>query len=111
MSKLIHTNLLRKYHNTAECALATSSVLGYCLHRRRNLLTELSPASIAKMFLDAIFALLQAIVGLFCIITGGFFLFPLYAIHHHSLKKELIKKYGVDRINEIAKKLELKRLK
>ena len=38
--------------------------------------------------------------------AGGFLLFPLYIIQHHFLKKELIKQFGVDKLNESAKKLE-----
>ena len=106
MSKLIHTNLLRKYHNASDCAYATSSVLDYCLNRRYNLLKEISPLVITKMFLGALYTLLQVIVGLICLITGGFFLFPLYIIQHHFLKKELIEQYGVDKLNESAKELE-----
>ena len=106
MSKLIHTNLLRKYHNASDCAYATSSVLDYCLNRRNNLLKEFSPLVITKMFLGAMYTLLQVIVCLICLITGGFLLFPLYVVQHHFLKKELVEKYGVDKLNESAKKLE-----
>ena len=106
MPKLIRTNLLRKYHHTSDVAYATSSVLDYCLNRRNNLLKEISPLAITKMFLGALYTLLQVIVGLVCFITGGFLLFPLYAIQHHFLKKKLIKQYGVDKLNEGAKMLE-----
>lgn len=51
-------------------------------------------------------ALLQVIVCLICLITSGFFLFPLYIVQQHFLKKELIEQYGVDKLNESAKKLE-----
>ena len=105
MSKLIKTNLLRKYHHTSDCAYTTSSVLDYCLNRRYNLLKEFSLVVITKMLLGALYTLLQVIVGLICLITGGFFLFPLYVVQHHFLKKELIEKYGVDKLNEGAKKL------
>ena len=106
MSMLFHTNLLRKYHNASDCAYATSSVLDYCLNRRYNLLKEISPLVITKMFLGALYTLLQVIVGLICLITCGFFLFPLYVVQHHFLKKELVEKYGVDKLNESAKELE-----
>ena len=105
MSKLIHTNLLRKYHHTSDCAYATSSVLDYCLNRRYNLLKEFSLIVITKMFLGALYTLLQVIVGLICLITGGFFLFPLFVVQHHFLKKELVEKYGVDVLNASAEKL------
>ena len=105
MTKLIHTNLLRKYHHTSDCAYATSSVLDYCLNRRYNLLKEFSLVVITKMFLGALYTLLQVIVGLICLITGGFLLFPLYVVQHHFLKKELVKKYGVDVLNASAEKL------
>ena len=105
MSKLIHTNLLRKYHHTSDCAYATSSVLDYCLNRRYNLLKEFSLVVISKMFLGALYTLLQVIVGLICLITGGFFLFPLFVVQHHFLKKELVEKYGVDVLNASAEKL------
>ena len=52
------------------------------------------------------YTLLQVIVCLICLITGGFLLFPLYVVQHHFLKKELVEKYGVDKLNESAKKLE-----
>ena len=105
MSKLIHTNLLRKYHHTSDCAYATSSVLDYCLNRRYNLLKEFSLVVISKMFLGALYTLLQVIVGLICLITGGFLLFPLFVVQHHFLKKELVEKYGVDVLNASAEKL------
>ena len=105
MTKLIHTNLLRKYHHTSDCAYATSSVLDYCLNRRYNLLKEFSLVVISKMFLGALYTLLQVIVGLICLITGGFFLFPLFVVQHHFLKKELVEKYGVDVLNASAEKL------
>ena len=105
MSKLIHTNLLRKHHNASDCAYATSSVLDYCLNRRYNLLKEFSLVVIAKMFLGALYTLLQVIVGLICLITGGIFLFPLFVVQHHFLKKELVEKYGVDVLNASAEKL------
>ena len=105
MTKLIHTNLLRKYHHTSDCAYATSSVLDYCLNRRYNLLKEFSLVVITKMFLGALYTLLQVIVGLICLITGGFLLFPLYVVQHHFLKKELVEKYGVDVLNASAEKL------
>ena len=105
MSKLIHTNLLRKYHHTSDCAYATSSVLDYCLNRRYNLLKEFSLVVITKMLLGALYTLLQVIVGLICLITGGFFLFPLFVVQHHFLKKELVEKYGVDVLNASAEKL------
>ena len=105
MTKLIKTNLLRKYHHTSDCAYATSSVLDYCLNRRYNLLKEFSLVVIAKMFLGALYTLLQVIVGLICLITGGFLLFPLYVVQHHFLKKELVEKYGVDVLNTSAEKL------
>ena len=106
MPKLIRTNLLRKYHHTSDVAYATSSVLDYCLNRRDKLLKEFSPVVITKMFLGAILTLIQTIVWVPCFITGGFLLFPLYAIQHHFLKKKLIKQYGVDKLNEGAKMLE-----
>ena len=105
MSKLIKTNLLRKYHNASDCAYATSSVMDYCLNRRNNLLKEISPVVITKMFMSALYTLLQVIVGLICLITGGFFLFPLFVVQHHFLKKELVEKYGVDVLNASAEKL------
>ena len=105
MSKLIKTNLLRKYHHTSDCAYATSSVLDYCLNRRYNLLKEFSLVIITKMFLGALYTLLQVIVGLICLITSGFFLFPLFVVQHHFLKKELVEKYGVDVLNASAEKL------
>ena len=105
MSKLIKTNLLRKYHNASDCAYATSSVLDYCLNRRHNLLKEFSLVVVTKMFLGALYALVQVIVGLICLITGGFFLLPLYVVKHHFLKKELVEKYGVEKLNESAEKL------
>ena len=105
MSKLIKTNLLRKYHNASDCAYATSSVLDYCLNRRYNLLKEFSPLVITKMFLGALYTLVQVIVGLIYLITGGFLLFPLYVAQHHFLKKELVEKYGVEKLNESAEKL------
>lgn len=105
MSKLIKTNLLRKYHNASDCAYATSSVLDYCLNRRYNFLKEFSPVVITKMFLGALYTLLQVIACLICLITGGFFLFPLYVVQHHFLKKELVEKYGVDKLNKSAEKL------
>ena len=88
MSKLIHTNLLRKYHNASDCAYATSSVLDYCLNRRYNLLKEFSLVVITKMFLGALYTLLQVIVGLICLITGGFLLFPLYVVQRLNNKLE-----------------------
>jgi hypothetical protein len=106
MSKLIHTNLLRKYHNGSICAYATSSVLDYCLNRRYNLLKEFSPKVVAEMFLGAMYTLLQVVACIVVLITGGFLLFPLYIIQHHFLKKELIKKYDVDKLNKSAKELE-----
>ena len=57
------------------------------------------------MFLGALYTLFQVIIGLICLITGGFLLFPLYIIQHHFLKKELIEKYDVDKLNESAEKL------
>ena len=105
MPKLIRTNLLRKHHHTSDVAFATSSVLDYCLYRRDGLFKE-SPAGIVKALLNAILLLIQAIVWALCFITGGFLLFPLYAIQHHFLKKKLIKQYGVDKLNEGAKMLE-----
>ena len=105
MSKLIKTNLLRKYHHTSDCAYATSSVLDYCLNRRYNLLKEFSLVEITKMFLGALYTLLQVIVGLICLITGGFFLFPLFVVQHHFLKKELFEKYGVDVLNASVEKV------
>ena len=106
MTKLIHTNLLRKYHNASACAYATSSVLDYCLERRRSLFKEFSLIEIAKMILSTLFTLLQVIVWLPFVITGGFLLFPLYIIQHHLLKKELIKEYGVEKLNSGAEELE-----
>ena len=105
MPKLIRTNLLRKYHHTSDVAYATSSVLDYCLNRRDGFF-KVSPLAITKMFLNAILTLIQVIVWVPCFITGGFLLFPLYAIQHHFLKKKLIKQYGVDKLNEGAKMLE-----
>ena len=105
MPKLIRTNLLRKYHHTSDVAYATSSVLDYCLNRRDGFF-KVSPAEIIKTLLNAILTLIQAIVWVPCFITGGFLLFPLYAIQHHFLKKKLIKQYGVDKLNEGAKMLE-----
>lgn len=106
MSKLIHTNLLRKYHNASICAHATSSVLDYCLNRQRNLFKEFSPLVIVKMLLSAVYTLIQVIALIPVYITGGFLLFSLYIIQHHFLKKELIKKYDADKLNKSAKELE-----
>lgn len=106
MSKLIHTDLLRKYHNGSICAYATSSVLDYCLDSQRNFFKEFPPLVIVKMFLGALYTLIQVIALIPVYITGGLLLFPLYVIQHHFLKKELIDKYGVDKLNESAKKLE-----
>ena len=105
MPKLIRTNLLRKHHHTSDVAFATSSVLDYCLNRRDGFF-KVSPAEIAKTLLNAILMLIQVIVWVPCFITGGFLLFPLYAIQHHFLKKKLIKQYGVDKLNEGAEMLE-----
>lgn len=106
MTKLIHTNLLRKYHNASICAYATSSVLDYCLDRQRNLFKEFSLLVIVKMLLSALYTLIQVIALIPVYITGGLLLFPLYAVQHHLLKKELVKKYDVEKLNKSAKELE-----
>ena len=105
MPKLIRTNLLRKHHHTSDVAFATSSALDYCLYRRDGFF-KVSPAEIVKTLLNAVLILIQTIVWVPCFITGGFLLFPLYAIQHHFLKKKLIKQYGVDKLNEGAEMLE-----
>lgn len=106
MTKLIHTKLLRKYHNASICAYATSSVWDYCMDRRHNLFKEFNLVEIAKNVLGTVWMLIQVCVWLLCVLTGGFLLFPLYVIQHHLLKKELVQKYDVDKLNESAKKLE-----
>lgn len=63
------------------------------------------------MFLDIVYQLLVIIFWIPIYITGGFLLFPLYVIQYHFLKKKLIKKYDVNKLNESAKKLEEEYLK
>jgi len=100
MTKIIKTKILKKYNHNSPMGIVTSSVWDYVCYTRRSIMPDL------KMQIgELLIAALIAIPALFALITGGWILAPLWIIMYFKERREIIKKYGVEHINESASEL------
>ena len=103
--KLIKTNLLRKYKHYSDVGFATASHLDYCHYTYSYMKYEWTFEEYKKSFIE----FLQIFVGLifipFCRLTHGVILYPFWIYEHIKKQKQIIKKYGIEKINLNAENL------
>lgn len=103
--KLIKTNLLRKYGHNSDVGFATASHLDYCRYVYSYMKYEWTFKEYKKSFIE----FLQTFVGLIfiplCRLTHGVIIYPIWIYQHIKKQRRIIKKYGIEKINQSAEEL------
>ena len=100
--KLIKTKLLLKHNHNSAVGIATASHIDFCKYQFRCLRPQWSYneyMNMVVMFIGSSFALLSIP---FLVLTHGLILYPFWIIVHILRVKEIIKKFGAERINTAA---------
>ena len=102
--KLIHTNLLSKYDHCSPVGLATATNLEYCNYMYKSIRNDTATfENFYKCILEIIINTINIILIPIFILTHGFILYPYYIYRHIKIRREFIKKYGIEKINQSAK--------
>lgn len=103
--KLIKTNLLRKYKHYSDVGFATASHLDYCHYTYSCIKNEWTFEEYKKHFIGVLQLFVCLIFIPFCRLTHGVIIYPIWIYQHIKKQKQIIKKYGIEKINQSAEEL------
>ncbi len=103
--KLIHTELLKKYNHTSPVGFATAPHLDYCrwCYKKQKYDFYKDFSAYLEYFSNLFRNFVYIILIPLTVLTRGYIFFPLWIYHHRKVQKELIKKHGIEKINQSAK--------
>ena len=110
-TKLIHTELLRKYHNASDVSIATASHFEFCKFcystQKKEYYESLNDyLAYFKIFF---FSFVLIITIPFIFLTKGLIMYPFWTLCHIRAQKIIVKKRTAENVNQCAIEL-LKRL-
>ena len=113
MTKLIKTNLLKKYNQNSDIAQITASTFDYHRYRFNNATEGKSIFHTIGALLFTFYQQFELLVLLIAQLTGGLIFYPVSALQHRALKRRVINEFKeqnktIDDINKLAKELEEK---
>lgn len=98
--KLIHTRILSKYDHSSTVGIITATHLEYCNFMYKYLRGNTATfENFYKCILENILNTITIFLIPIFILTHGFILYPYYIYRHIKIRREFIKKYGIEKLN------------